>query len=321
MAHPPGPGTSSNMRRSVGPSRTQPQTGWRRSVVILLGVAALLAGAAPAGADVDVSDIRGVTTLPVDHSSQPATWDWRSHGVVTAVKDHGPCDSSWAFGITGLVEGYHAIQLGTLLSLSEQELVDCDAFGTACSGGRPVGSMRLMIANGGLAKESSYPYTAAPGACKSGSVTPAANIPGAGRVPAGDEQSLQAYVAAGPVLAMIDAGHSSFDNYVSGVYYEPACSTTHPTDVVLVVGYDTVGGVDYWIAKTSRGASWGASGYVLMARNRGNNCGIATYALAAANLPIRDAGPAIPALAPAALAGLAAILAALALVALARRGR
>ncbi|TKR64819.1 hypothetical protein L596_025298 [Steinernema carpocapsae] len=44
-------------------------------------------------------------------------------------------------------------------------------------------------------------------------------------------------------------------------------------------GYDTdpVGG-DYWIVKNYWRKSWGEGNYVRMARNRNNNCGIATKA-------------------------------------------
>ena len=86
----------------------------------------LAGGAGNAGADVDVSDIGGVTILPVDHMGPAGPIDWVSHGAVTAVKNQGTCDSSWAFAITGFVEGFHKISGATLVSLSEQRLVDCD---------------------------------------------------------------------------------------------------------------------------------------------------------------------------------------------------
>lgn len=286
-------------------------------VVAALGVALLLlASGSRADAAIDVSDFAGVTVLPVDHSNPPPI-DWRSKGVVTPVKDQGQCDSSWAFGITGLVEGYHAIVQGTLMSLSEQQLLDCDAFGAACAGGRPVESLRRMIAQGGLETASAYPYTAVQGSCTFNPAFVVATIPGAGRIPPGDELSLQAYVKNnGPVLALIDADHASFALYTSGIYYNPHCSSWNPTQAVLVVGYGSDQGNDYWIVKNSWGTLWGQSGYIRMSRNRNNNCGIASFALTVADFPIRSAivTPA-PMLAPWALAALVVALTAAAWIA------
>ena len=129
-----------------------------------------------------------------------------------------------------------------------------------------------------------------------------ATIPGAARVPPDDEVSLKAYVAQGPVLALIDASQPSFNFYPGGVYSDPACRADNPTRAVLIVGYGTINGQDYWIVKNFFGTSWGAAGYIFMSRNNNNNCGIASFALAVSNDPLPPPSvPAIPMLRPWAL--------------------
>ena len=76
---------------------------------------------------------QNVTVL--DASNLADSVDWRTKGAVNAVKDQGQCGSCWAFSATAAIEGHHFIQTGTLLSLSEQEVVDCDTTSYGCNGG------------------------------------------------------------------------------------------------------------------------------------------------------------------------------------------
>lgn len=236
---------------------------------------------------INVSGFSKLTILPADTTGVTAD-DWRPKGVVTPVKNEGECHASWAFGITALVESYHAITTAMLLSLSEQQLIDCDAVGHVCSGGgNPIESLKGMIGQNGLENAASYPYTGRQGTCKFDASHVAATIPGVGLLPPGDEESLKAYVTnQGPVLAFIDACHPSFTNYKSGVYYEPLCNSTRPTRAVVVVGYGGDPGSEYWIVRASLGTEWGVGGYIYMSRNRDNNCGIASFALSPADLPL-----------------------------------
>ncbi|KAG8261453.1 hypothetical protein J6590_071784 [Homalodisca vitripennis] len=99
-------------------------------------------------------------------------------------------------------------------------------------------------------------------------------------LPEGDEEKLQSAVATkGPISVAIDASADSFRFYKQGVYSEKNCSTAHLDHAVLAVGYGTTkSGEDYWLIKNSWGKSWGMDGYMMMARNKNNMCGIATQA-------------------------------------------
>jgi hypothetical protein len=265
-----------------------------RRVAVRLVISGCLAGVAlSASAVVFTTDYGQIAILPV-LTNIPGDQDWRAKGAVNPVKNEGQCDSSWAFAVTGLVEANYQIRGNALPNLSEQELLDCTGGISGCGGGSPVAALETLVAKGGLARTFNYPYTAFQRPCKAPLPPPLVTIPGAGRVPPGDEVSLQNYVALGPVLAVID-DQNAFNNYRGGIFNGP-CGT-NPTQAVLIVGYvGNSGSGDYWIVKNSHGSSWGAQGYIYMARHK-NLCGIANFAIAVSNdlLPApAPGGPATP---------------------------
>ncbi|XP_046977839.1 cathepsin L-like isoform X5 [Vanessa cardui] len=220
--------------------------------------------------------------------SLPATWapptmmDWLSAGAVTEVKDQGNCGSDWAFSTTGSLEGQHFRSTGELVSLSEQNLIDCSsAFGNrGCDGGLMYDAVLYIYKNGGINTEETYPYEGVVSTCRFDPTDVALNVVGYMSVQRGNEASLKKAVATvGPISVVIDASRPSFQLYSSGVYYDEHCSSSDLNHAMLVVGYDTdEEGVEYWLVKNSWGTSWGDNGYIKMARNRDNNCGIASYA-------------------------------------------
>lgn len=225
------------------------------------------------------------TTVLLAASASEADVDWRAKGVVTPVKNTGSpaFDASWAFAVTGAVEGEHAVEKGVLISLSEQELIDCVAAaeGDACAdllcGQAPCGLDYAV--DHGLCAESSYPYTARSGSCKT--CTPVATLGGWSRVTPGDENALIAAIDQSPVIARLEVGDhgvplSSYTNYSGGVFSSPSFDDT-AHQWVLIVGYGTNAGQDYYIVKNSLGTSWGASGYLYLARG-GDELGVADNA-------------------------------------------
>lgn len=212
--------------------------------------------------------------------SLPDTVDWRTKGYVTPVKDQGQCGSCWAFSATGSLEGQWFRKTTQLVSLSEQNLVDCShkQGNDGCEGGLMDFAFQYIKDNVGIDTEESYPYQAKDATCRFKKASVGASDKGFTDIAENDEAKLQEAVATvGPIAVAIDAGHDSFQLYKSGVYNEPAC-TDNLDHGVLVVGYGTLNGQDYWLVKNSWGLGWGEQGYIMMTRNGGNQCGIASKA-------------------------------------------
>merc|ERR1712232_578482 len=111
----------------------------------------------------------------------PDSFDWRSKGAVNAVKNQAQCGSCWAFATVANIEGAGYVENKKLVSLSEQELVDCDkkTGDQGCQGGLPSNAYKDMIQqNLGLELESSYAYTGRDGTCKATAAAEKAFISG-----------------------------------------------------------------------------------------------------------------------------------------------
>jgi len=221
------------------------------------------------------------TSQPKGSGSYPESVDWISKGAVTPVKDQGQCGSCWSFSTTGAMEGAYAIKNGKLLSFSEQQLVDCSyAYGNhGCNGGMMQNAFSYIHSDG-LTTEEAYPYTATSsrGSCEK--FTPVTYASGCINVTPNNEEQLTYAVSQNPVSVAIEADSRSFQLYKSGVYDDAVGCGTNLDHGVLVVGYGTESGKDFWMVKNSWSSTWGYNGYIKLLRNSKNTngpgmCGIA----------------------------------------------
>ena len=210
----------------------------------------------------------------------PNSVDWRDHQAVTPIKNQGQCGSCWSFSATGSMEGAWAIKSGNLVSLSEQQLVDCSgSFGNqGCNGGLMDYAFEYAMENG-MCTESEEPYEGRDDNCKQ--CTPSVTVKGCVDVTANNQEELKEAVSRQPVSVAIEADTTTFQFYNSGVLTSESCGTNLDHGV-LAVGYGTENGNDYWLVKNSWGNSWGDNGYVKILRTDSKSdpgiCGIAMSA-------------------------------------------
>jgi len=207
--------------------------------------------------------------------------DWRTKGIVGPIKNqhphNAPCGCCWTFATTAITECINAMYTGKVVSLSEQQLIDCDhapPFEDAgCKGGDFTGGLHYIITNGGINTEEAYPYVHTDNTCnktlEEGRVV---TLDSWEVVPPGNETALQQAVARHPVAVGMCVGPGdnilSWRAYTGGIFDGPSCET--PIDhAMIVVGYGTEDGKDFWIVKNSWGEEFGEKGYIRFPKGKG----------------------------------------------------
>lgn len=213
-----------------------------------------------------------VHAAPANMMAIPSSIDWVEKGAVTPVKDQGQCGSCWSFSTTGAMEGAYFNKYGTLVSLSEQNFVDCDkrengGSDMGCHGGLMDSAFDWAKKWGGVCTEEAYPYvsgtTKERGTCKTDCQKYAAPKSYTD-VQKNSDSAMMSALAQQPVSIAIEADQPAFQLYKDGVF--TAECGTNLDHGVLAVGYGTLDGVDYYKVKNSWGPSWGMGGYILLAR-------------------------------------------------------
>ncbi|XP_057747832.1 cysteine proteinase EP-B 2-like [Arachis stenosperma] len=169
------------------------------------------------------------------------------------------------------------IKTGNLLSLSEQQLVDCATVTNNGCGGYDKDKAFEYIANQGLRSEADYPYMATDGMCDSQNVKPVARISGYSDITPNNEQEMLRVVATQPISVSIEASGQAFQFYKQGVFNGECGYTLNHAVNIIGYGQDTNGN-KYWLVRNSWGTTWGENGYMRILREGGypqGLCGIA----------------------------------------------
>jgi len=234
----------------------------------------------------EVSDIvkaKTATPMKFELGTAPDSHDWRDKGMVSDVKDQGQCGSCWAFSAIGNIESQYKMKTGKDVILSEQELVDCDkAADQGCEGGLMEDAFKYLE-TAGVISQQDYPYAGVDNECKTGGIAVVAKVTSFAFAGTSDEAAIKELLYTnGPFAIAINATPLQwyFGGIVNPWFPSLECDPSSLNHGVLLVGYGSEAGQDYWIIKNSWGKTWGEDGFFRMARGSGV-CGVNTYVISA----------------------------------------
>ncbi|KAE8573687.1 Cat36 [Halyomorpha halys] len=231
----------------------------------------------------DMMQVPSFTYLPPANVEIAESVDWRKSGAVTPVKNQGSCGACWAFSTTGAIEGQLFRKTGKLVSLSEQQLMDCSTKynNKGCKGGLMDNSFRYLKDVAGLESENSYPYEGKDRSCRysKNKVVAGTKVKAYTDIRSLDDSALKSAVATvGPISIAVSAANQHFMYYRGGVFNGDTCNPSALDHGILLVGYGSESGTDYWLVKNSWGPNWGDKGFMKLTRAKKNACGISSMA-------------------------------------------
>jgi len=220
--------------------------------------------------------------VPTVTGALDPSFDWRTLGAVTDVKDQQQCGSCWAFSAVENVESVWILSgkgSNKTVQLSEQQVVDCDQTDAGCNGGDTPSAFQYIMDAGGIESEDDYPYQGYDGSCSFNKAKIAATISSYRYATKNnDEKVMQANLASwAPLSICVDAAAWQF--YSGGVFDADSCGTDLD-HCVQVVGYDTTQTPNFWIVRNSWNTDWGMAGYILLEMWK-DTCGVAMEATTA----------------------------------------
>mmetsp|Transcript_26187 Transcript_26187/g.61094 ORF Transcript_26187/g.61094 Transcript_26187/m.61094 type:complete len:544 (-) Transcript_26187:149-1780(-) len=217
----------------------------------------------------------------------PSSVDWEEAGAVTEIKNQKSCGSCYSFATIAALEGAWQIKTGQLIDMSNQQVVDCTyqmgptPHNMGCGGGYLSTSFKYMK-DDGICTWDSFPYdppSGAVGSCSRKDTCQQAVLSGYvvsyRWVSRGDMTALMEALAQQPVAVAVAASSMAFQLYGSGIITADECGS-QVDHAVLLIGYGTDSGLDYWRLKNSWGTSWGEDGFFRIERGAGGqgSCGI-----------------------------------------------
>lgn len=209
----------------------------------------------------------------------PSSFDWRSRRAVTYVKNQGICGVCWAFATTSILESLYFIKYRRYVTLSEQQLLDCNTDNNGCYGGDVKIALKYIMANRGIQTDTSYPYITKRNSCRYDPTKAVVRVQKFIRGSKDEEELKKLLYTVGPVTVTMNA--SLLKDYKRGIYSPNQCDPNISNHVVVLIGYGTTSnGVPFWTVKNSWSSRWGEAGFFRIPRGSGA-CGINRYAVTA----------------------------------------
>lgn len=218
-----------------------------------------------------------VPQVPFDPSSLPnvtlpTQFSWRKkEGIIRPVQDQGGCGSCYIFASIGAIEGQLKLKYGFDTKLSEQEVLDCVQYNDeflGCQGGWHYAVYDLVYLQDGVTSEEIYPYKAVENTCKPKKLTGRdSKVQSFVEIPNDAEIIQRVLYSQGPLYISYYAS-SSFMMYDKGIFTDPShdCEGAESNHAVLLTGWGTENGIDYWELKNSWSDIWGENGFFRLER-------------------------------------------------------